>query len=124
MNNAALGFDMIARLGVPDVLLASGATGLAYGCKLLENPRASGIADVAFDISETAARWLADSTISGRAALLPQRRILGEVKDLSVAMMGGAALQGTVTSFVANPSNDDFVSSKATCSLASTRTAV
>ena len=48
-----------------------------------------------------------DSTISASAALLPQLRGFGEVKDLRVAMTGDAALQGMVASFVANPSNDN-----------------
>ena len=123
----------LAQAGIVSINLASTAPGAATavgGNQIVRTSTftradgsTSGIADVAFDISETATRWLGDTTISASAALLPQLRGFGEVKDLRVAMTGDAALQGMVTSFVANPSNENDAWREATFSLIAGRLA-
>lgn len=66
----------------------------------------SGIADVAFQINETATRWLGDAAVSSSAASLPQLKGFGELKDLRVAMTGHPALEALVSDFVALTTND------------------
>lgn len=65
-----------------------------------------GVADVAFTISETATRWLGDSSVSASAAALPELRGFGEVNNLRVAMTMDAALEVMVGDFVALATND------------------
>jgi Ca2+-binding RTX toxin-like protein len=106
----------LAELGIVSIALANAAPAEATqiggntiartGTFTRSDGSTGGIADVAFDISQTASRWLGDATISASAALLPQLRGFGEVKDLRVAMTGDATLEGLVSAFAAATTND------------------
>jgi Ca2+-binding RTX toxin-like protein len=106
----------LATLGIVSITLASSAPGdptFVGGNEIVRSGSfnwagggTGGIADVAFDISETATRWLGDSTISAGAALLPQLKGFGTVTDLRVAMTGDATLEGLVDDFAAGTTND------------------
>jgi Ca2+-binding RTX toxin-like protein len=106
----------LAELGIASISLAAAAPAqpTAIGGNQIvrtgQFTRADGttgsIADIAFAISETASKWLGDSTISASAAALPQLRGFGEVKDLRVAMTGDAALEAMVSSYASGTSND------------------
>jgi len=106
----------LAELGIVSISLANNApaeptqvggnTIARIGSFTRADASTGSLADVAFDISETATRWLGDSTVSASAALLPQLRGFGEVRDLRVAMTGDAALEGLVADFAAETTND------------------
>lgn len=106
----------LAELGIASISLASTEPGepTAVGGNAIvrtgnftrTDGTTGGVADVAFEVSETATKWLGDSTVSSAAAALPQLKGFGELKDLRVAMTGDPALEAAVGSFAGLTTND------------------
>ncbi|HYI49486.1 MAG TPA: calcium-binding protein [Allosphingosinicella sp.] len=106
----------LAALGIVSISLASTAPGdpIFIGGNLIARTGSfawagggtGAVADVQFSLSETSTRWLGDGTISSSAALLPQLKGFGIVKDLRVAMTGDPVLEGLVDDFAGSLSAD------------------
>lgn len=106
----------LAELGIVSISLASatpaeptavgGNAIVRTGSFTRADGSTRGIADVAFQINETASRWLGDDSVSPSAAALPQLKGFGELKDLHLAMTGNAALESLVADFAALTTND------------------
>jgi Ca2+-binding RTX toxin-like protein len=105
----------LSELGIASISLSSVAPGqptavggntiVRTGTFTRTDGTTGGVADVAFEISETATKWLGDNSVSSSAAALPQLKGFGQLKNLRVAMTGNAALEASVGAFVALTTN-------------------